>query len=93
MHVDSLSMLMEHWKPVIAKVVLKNLLLKNADFTTVVLQVGFTIASDDVAWCKSVFGDSPDIFFTVDGKSHFGTTHQPTFDLAILSLCQHSILR
>ena len=56
-------------------------------------QVAFVLASDDVDWCKSTFGDSQDIVFSVDAESHFATSHQPTFDLAVLSLCQHSIMR
>ena len=51
------------------------------------------MASDDVDWCKSTFHDSPDIVFSFDAESDFASSHQPTFDLAVLSMCQHSILR
>ncbi len=51
------------------------------------------IASDDVDWCKSTFGQFSDVVFSVDSKSPFSVTHQPTFDLAVLSLCDHSIFR
>ena len=51
------------------------------------------MASDDVDWCKEKFGNLADLVFTMDSKSRFATEWQPTFDLAVLSLCDHSILR
>lgn len=51
------------------------------------------MVSDDVNWCKSSFGDLPDVAFSIDADSPLATSHQPTFDLAVASLCQHSILR
>ncbi len=51
------------------------------------------MASDDVGWTRANFGNMSDLVFTMDSKSRFAIEHQPTFDLAVLSLCDHSILR
>ena len=50
----------------------------------------FVIASDDVDWCRKSFGHLDDVVFPADAQVEVG---QPTFDLAVLSLCDHSIIR
>jgi hypothetical protein len=52
----------------------------------------FVIASDDMAWCKKMFLNEIDVVLTSSSSSKF-SKQQPTFDLAILSHCNHSILR
>jgi len=52
----------------------------------------FVIASDDMAWCKKMFLNENDVVLTSSSSSKF-SKRQPTFDLAILSQCNHSILR
>jgi hypothetical protein len=51
------------------------------------------MASDDMKWCKAMFGDFSDVVFASDTKSQFAKDRQPTFDLALLSQCDHSIIR
>jgi hypothetical protein len=52
----------------------------------------FVIASDDVKWCKAMFANESDVVLAASSSSKF-SKQQPTFDLAILSQCDHSILR
>jgi len=52
----------------------------------------FVMASDDDKWCKDMFANETDIVFTSSFSSPF-LEKQPTFDLAILSQCNHSIIR
>jgi hypothetical protein len=52
----------------------------------------FIIASDDMVWCEKMFLNESDVVLTSSSSSKF-SKQQPTFDLAILSQCNHSILR
>jgi hypothetical protein len=52
----------------------------------------FVMASDDDKWCKDMFANETDVVFTSSLTSPF-SEKQPTFDLAILSQCNHSIIR
>ena len=51
------------------------------------------MGSDDVEWCREQFRNLSDLVFTMDSTSRFAYERQPTYDLAVLSLCDHSILR
>jgi len=56
--------------------------------TTVV----FIVASDDDQWCRKMFGNMSDVVFTSSSTTLL-SRQQPTYDLAVLSHCNHSILR
>ncbi len=49
----------------------------------------FVLASDDDLWCKKMFGHKDDVVFT----SSVSNVQQPTFDLVVMSQCNHSISR
>ena len=55
------------------------------------LTVVFVMASDDDEWCMKMFGNMSDVILTSILTIEF-FNHQPTFDLAILSKCNHSII-
>ena len=59
----------------------------NSETSTVV----FVMASDDDEWCMKMFGNMSDVILTSILTIEF-FNHQPTFDLAILSKCNHSII-
>ncbi len=52
-------------------------------------KVVFVMSSDDISWCKKMFGDRKDVVFTQ--MSHL--MNRAEFDLAILAQCNHTILR
>jgi len=52
----------------------------------------FVVASDDVNWHEKMFLNESDVVLTSTSSSKF-SKQKPTFDLAILSQCNHSILR
>ena len=52
----------------------------------------FIMASDDLKWCQEKFSRHADVVFTSSFESKF-SEKQPTFDLAVLTQCNHSILR
>ncbi len=52
----------------------------------------FVIASDDMDWCEKMLLNEDDVVLTSSSSSTF-SKQQPTFDLAILSQCNHSIIR
>jgi len=51
----------------------------------------FVMASDDVKWCRKMFGNLADVILTSSYQTKF-SNQQPTFDLAVLSSCHHSII-
>ena len=55
-------------------------------------KIVFIMASDDDQWCRKMFGNVSDIVFASSSTSLF-SKQQPTFDLAIMSQCNHSIMR
>ena len=61
-------------------------------YVTASAGVLFVIASEDIKWCEQMFLNESDVVLTSSSLSMFSKT-QPTFDLAIVSLCNHSILR
>ena len=46
----------------------------------------FIVASDDPKWCQNMFGTEEDMIMT-------NSTNSPGLDFAILSQCNHSIIR
>jgi hypothetical protein len=54
--------------------------------------VVFLLASDDNDWSWRMFGDVDDIILTSEASTKMSTI-QPTFDLAVLAHCNHSIVR
>ena len=46
----------------------------------------FIVASDDHKWCQKMFADEENMVMT-------NPTNSPGLDLAILSRCNHSIIR
>jgi len=52
----------------------------------------FIMASDDDQWCRKMFGNMSDVVFTSSSTTLL-SKQQPTYDLAVLSHCNHSILR
>ena len=58
--------------------------------------VVFVVATDDVDWCRRAFRDDivnvGDVFFTSDASTRISKV-QPTFDLAVMAQCNHSIIR
>jgi len=54
--------------------------------------VVFIIASDEVQWCRKMFGNMSDVVLTSSATTPL-SKQQPTFDLAALSHCNHSIIR
>ena len=57
-------------------------------------EVLFVMASDDIGWCQQMFANDTDadvVFASTASKML--AVKQPTFDLAVLSLCNHSIIR
>ncbi len=61
-------------------------------YVTLSTAILFVIASDDMDWCERMFLNESDVVLTSSSSSNFSNL-QPTFDLAILSQCNHSILR
>ncbi len=62
---------------------------KYATNSTTVL---FVMASDDIAWVKDMFGHDEDVVLVSTYSSPFANK-QPIFDMAVLSQCNHSIIR
>ena len=54
--------------------------------------VVFIMASDEVQWCRKIFGNMSDVVLTSSATTPL-SKQQPTFDLSALSHCNHSILR
>jgi hypothetical protein len=52
----------------------------------------FIMASDEDQWCRKMFGNMSDVVFTSSSTTPL-SRKQPTFDLAALSHCNHSIIR
>ena len=52
----------------------------------------FALASDDLKWCQEKFSRHADVVFTSLFESKF-YEKQLTFDMAVLTQCNHSILR
>lgn len=52
----------------------------------------FILATDDTIWTSTMFGDLSDVVFTTSAPKESNQL-QPTFDLATMSLCNHSIFR
>jgi hypothetical protein len=44
----------------------------------------YFIFSDDIAWCKEVFGESDSIYYS-EGNSHY-------VDLCLMTMCNHNII-
>ena len=61
-------------------------------YQTSTTNVLFVMASDDPKWCKKMFSNETDVVLTSSFKSKFSSL-QPTFDMATLAQCHHSILR
>ena len=55
-------------------------------------EVLFVMASDDIDWCQAMFSNETDVVFASTEALKY-KVKQPTFDLAVLSLCHHSIIR
>ena len=55
-------------------------------------EVFFVMASDDIEWCIKMFSNEADIVFVSAAAEKYKVL-QPTFDLAVVSLCNHSIIR
>ena len=55
-------------------------------------EVLFVMASDDIGWCHEMFANNTDVVFASTAAEKL-SVQQPTFDLAVLSMCNHSILR
>jgi len=55
-------------------------------------EVLFVMASDDIDWCQTMFSNETDVVFASAASQKYDVK-QPTFDLAVLSLCHHSIIR
>jgi hypothetical protein len=53
----------------------------------------FVLASDDEDWSKRMFSSEPDVVFTSSAKTKYSMNQPETFDLAVMSQCNHSILR
>lgn len=52
----------------------------------------FLVGSDDPDWCKEVFKSLDDVIVINTIHSKYSNV-QPTWDLALMSACEHSILR
>jgi len=52
----------------------------------------FVMGSDDDQWCRKMFGNMSDVIYTSSATTNL-SKQQPTFDLAVLSSCNHSIIR
>jgi hypothetical protein len=52
----------------------------------------FILATDDTKWATMMFGNLTDVKFTASAPKEFNE-RQPTFDLATMSFCNHSIFR
>jgi len=52
----------------------------------------FFMASDDIEWVTTLFSNISDVILTLSAPAEF-QKRQPTFDLATMSLCNHSIFR
>ena len=52
----------------------------------------FVMASDDIEWCQTMFSNETDVVFASSAAQKYNVV-QPTFDLAVMSLCHHSIIR
>lgn len=50
------------------------------------------VASDDIDWCQNMFSNDTDVVFVSNVAEKLGAK-QPTFDLSVLSMCHHSIIR
>ena len=61
--------------------------------TTQNSDVLFIMASDDMEWCKAMFKYHSDVVFTSDAGASRYSDVQPTFDLAVMAQCNHSITR
>jgi len=61
-------------------------------YNSVTKTVVFVMASDDDKWCQKMFSNFSDVFFTSSSTTNL-SKQQPTFDLAVLSSCNHSIIR
>jgi len=59
----------------------------NSETSTIV----FVMASDDDQWCRKMFGKMSDVIYTSSATTNL-SKQQPTFDLAVLSNCNHSII-
>ena len=61
-------------------------------YQTNTTNVLFVMSSDDSKWCQKMFSNDLDVVLTSSFQSDF-TINQPTFDLATLAQCHHSIIR
>jgi len=52
----------------------------------------FIMAGDDGEWAQGTFGNLSDIIFTTSAPEECQNL-QPSFDLATMSICNHSIFR
>jgi hypothetical protein len=61
-------------------------------FSTPKNDVVFVMASDDSKWCAEMFSNDTDVYLVSTLASKL-SPKQPTFDLAVLTNCNHSIIR
>ena len=61
-------------------------------YNTNTTEVLFVMASDDIQWCKDKFGNVNDVVLTASFTS-MSSSKQPTFDMAVMAQCNHSIFR
>ena len=61
-------------------------------YNTNTTEVLFVMASDDSNWCKNKFSNQSDVVFTSTFVCK-SSKKQPTFDLAVLAQCNHTIIR
>ena len=52
----------------------------------------FILATDDINWTTTMFGNLTDVKLTASAPKEY-LEKQPSFDLATMSLCNHSIFR
>ena len=53
-------------------------------------KVLFVMASDDSKWCQDMFSNDTNVILTFTFQNKI-SKEQPTFDMAVLSHCNHSI--
>ena len=61
-------------------------------YNTEKTKVLFVMASDDPKWCQDMFSNDTNVILTSTFQNQI-TKQQPTFDMAVLSHCNHSIVR
>jgi hypothetical protein len=59
-------------------------------FRTPSNEVLFVMASDDIKWCQLMFSKESDVVLASTMAKKY-SVKQPTFDMAVLSNCNHSI--